>query len=170
MTAVAEENVARVRKGMEVVWNQGQWELSPQSYHDDIVVHTPTHRHPLRGRDEFHEMWHDLHTGYPDFHIEIEDIFAEGDRVAVRFTMTGTNTGPLAGMPATGKPVTIKELGLFRFRGERIEEIWFMTDSMAIGRQLGFIPDGPPPPKAVIALINGMNRLANLLPKRGKQH
>ena len=53
MTAVAQDNVARVRKGMDEVWNQAKWELSPQSYHDDVIVHTPTHDHPLHGRDEF---------------------------------------------------------------------------------------------------------------------
>lgn len=169
MTSIAQDNIARVRKGMGEVWNNGKWELAVESYHDDIVVHTPTHPHPLHGRDEFKEMWSDLHTGYPDFHIDIHDIFADGDKVAVRFTMTGTNTGPLSGMPATGKPVTIKELGLFRFRGERIEEIWFMTDSMAIGKQLGFIPDGPPPPKMVIVLMNTMSKVANAMPKRGKK-
>lgn len=153
----AERNKELVRAGINAAWNERTWD--PERYAEDIVVHAPTQPEPYRGRDEFKQMWQDLTTAYEDFHMEILDLFGEGHRCGVRFLVTGTNTGEYFGMPATGRSLRIEELAIFHFSADgKMQEIWFGLDSMEVGKQLGMIPDGPPP-KALIAFMRFTQKL-----------
>jgi predicted ester cyclase len=80
---------------------------------------------------------------FPDLTMRVEDIFGDGDKVVVRFTLNGTNTGPLFGMPPTGREVTMTGIGIYRFgpHGKIIEE-WYENDAIGQMRQLGLLPDG----------------------------
>lgn len=157
----AEENKRRVRTGFEEIWNKGNWDLAIERYHRDIVVHTPTEPEPVRGLEEFKRVWGELHVAYPDINMAVRDIFADGDKVAVRFTVTGTNTGSLAGLKPTGKRVAFDEAAFFRFEDGLVKEAWFAFDSMEMGRQLGIAPDGPPP----LIVVKAMGLMARFMPK-----
>jgi steroid delta-isomerase-like uncharacterized protein len=65
-----------------------------------------------------------MHTAQPDMRFTIEDLVAEGDRVTIRWTMHGTNTGPLLGRPPTGRPIELAAIVIFRIAGGRIAERW----------------------------------------------
>src|ERR1700704_3513073 len=84
-----------------------------------------------------------LHVGqgyfeaFPDFHLTVQDLVAEGDRVAVRWTWTGTHKGEFMGAPATGKHVEGAGMGLYRVSGSLIAEQWVTEDMTALMRQLG---------------------------------
>jgi predicted ester cyclase len=79
----------------------------------------------------------------------VEDQVAEGDRVVVRLTFTGTHTGPWMGLPPTGKPVTVKGMALYRLQDGKIVEQWTIGDTFGLLRQLGAVaepmPSGEPP-------------------------
>ncbi|HEX3476029.1 MAG TPA: ester cyclase [Kofleriaceae bacterium] len=81
-----------------------------------------------------------LLAAFPDAHNEIHDIVAEGDRVVVRWTMTGTHTGGGLGIPATGRAVRITGITMSRVVGGRIAEHWIYRDDIAMLRQLGLMP------------------------------
>ncbi|HEX3759216.1 MAG TPA: ester cyclase [Kofleriaceae bacterium] len=81
-----------------------------------------------------------LLAAFPDAHNEIHDIVAEGDRVVVRWTMTGTHTGGGLGIPATGRAVRITGITMSRVVGGRIAEHWIYRDDIATLRQLGLMP------------------------------
>jgi len=161
----ADDNKSLVITGFEEIWNKGNWAFASERYHDDIVVHTPNEPNPLHGLDEFKRVWSDLRTTFPDINMAVQDIFADGDMVAARFIVTGTNTGPLAGMKPTGKRVKFDEGAFFKFRDGKIEEAWFAFDSIIMGRQLGIAPNGPPP----LFFIKTMDFVSKLLPKRAAQ-
>jgi steroid delta-isomerase-like uncharacterized protein len=78
--------------------------------------------------------------GMPDFHTTIDDLIAEGDRVAARITMTGTHTGDFWGMPATGKTVKFTGMYIVRIKDGKIVEHWGEEDSVSLLQQLGFMP------------------------------
>jgi len=148
-----------VRRTIEQVWNKRDWDYSADSYAEDIVVHAPTQPAPYRSRDEFRRMWTDLTTASDDFHMEILDLFGDESRCGVRFLVTGTNTGEYFGMPATGRSINVEELAIFHFTPDgRVKEVWFGLDSMEVGKQLGLIPEGPPP-KALIAFMRFTQKL-----------
>jgi predicted ester cyclase len=89
------------------------------------------------GGSDFVEM---IIAAMPDFRLDIEDIFATGDRAAVRLRMTGTHTGePLLGCPATGKELSANAVFIYRFNGGRIAEAWQMVDGLAFFRLAGLL-------------------------------
>jgi predicted ester cyclase len=82
-----------------------------------------------------------LRTAFPDLRFEIEDLIAEGDTVAGRLTMNGTHTGPLMGMPPTGRKVRQAHMHFVRFRDGKAIEHWGVRDDMGMMRQMGVMPE-----------------------------
>lgn len=76
---------------------------------------------------------------YPDIHLTVEDLIAEGDKVVGRTTVTGTHRGEFMGLPPTGKSVTYNEIFIFRFVDGKVAETWGVVDVFAQIRQLGLV-------------------------------
>lgn len=81
-------------------------------------------------------------VAFPDLHFTVEDLIAEGDRVACRITTRGTHTGDFQGIPPTGKRVTQTGIDILRLAGGKIVERWGEFDSLGLLQQLGVVP-GP---------------------------
>lgn len=81
-----------------------------------------------------------LHTAFPDLRFVTEAIIAEGDTVATRGVLTGTHTGPFAGMPATGKAVRVSYIDMIRIVDGKLVEHWVQLDQLGMMQQLGAIP------------------------------
>ena len=79
-------------------------------------------------------------TAFPDVSFSIEDIVAEGDRVALRAIGRGTHTGPYRGMPATGKKVEVSMIGIGRYVNGKMAELWRISDRLGMMQQLGVMP------------------------------
>lgn len=76
-------------------------------------------------------------SAFPDWHETIEDIIAEGDRVWVRITYTGTHRGEFMGLAPTGKKVTSRAVDIYRVVDGKLAEYWNVTDNVGIFRQIG---------------------------------
>lgn len=87
-----------------------------------------------------------LRTAFPDLHFSIEELVAEGDTVAGRLTMSGTQEGPLVVMPPTGRPVRQNHMHFVRFRDGKAIEHWGVRDDLGMMRQFGVVPSGGPKP------------------------
>ena len=81
-----------------------------------------------------------LHRAFPDLHVSVEDVIAEGDRIAARNSVTGTHQGEYMGIPPTGRRVTYNEMFIVRFVDGRIAETWGVVDVFSQMKQLGAIP------------------------------
>jgi steroid delta-isomerase-like uncharacterized protein len=79
-------------------------------------------------------------TAFPDLHLTLEDIIAEGDKVVVRWTMRGTHQGASLGMPPTGKQFTLPGISLVRLDGGMAAETWVSFDQLVMLQQLGLAP------------------------------
>lgn len=158
-----EANKALVREGIAAIFNRGDWSAAEEHYAEDMVVHAPP-QPPFRGRESFKSLFTLLRTAFPDLRMEIEDLFAAGDRVAVRWTMHGTHRGDYAGFPPTGIKVAVQEILIFRFVDGKVQEIWHVPNIMETLQQLG-MPAGAPP-RAIILLMGLTQRIGRLLPKR----
>ena len=103
----------------------------------------------MQGLEKYKQFITTLRNGYPDFHETIEDIIAEGDKVWVRFTFTGTHTGeyqeylPSIGkitLAPTGKKITISLVDIFRIvDGKVVDWIWEIYDGFDFLKQLDLI-------------------------------
>lgn len=78
----------------------------------------------------------------PDAELTVEHVVAEGDKVAVHSTLTGTHQGRFLGIEPTGKPVSIAKIDMFRFSGGKIVESWPFWDNAGLLVQLGALPAG----------------------------
>jgi hypothetical protein len=105
----------------------------------EVLVRTPL---PVEatGAQALKEVFARLHRAFPDLHVTVEDLIAEGDKVAGRNSVTGTHQGEYMGLSATGKSVTYNEIFIFRFAGGRIAETWGVVDVFSQIKQLGGIP------------------------------
>ena len=92
------------------------------------------------GAQALKQVWAVLLRAFPDLHVAVEDVIAEGDKVVVRNTVTGTHQGEYRGLPPAGKSVTYNEIFVVRFAGSRIAEIWGVVDVLSQMKQLGMIP------------------------------
>jgi steroid delta-isomerase-like uncharacterized protein len=77
--------------------------------------------------------------GFPDVEIALEDLVAEGDKVAKRWIFRGTHTGEYAGIPPTGKQVTMRGITLYRLAGGKVTELYWNYDVFGLLQQLGAI-------------------------------
>ena len=134
-----EENKARVRRIYEEINSQNHEEMMEEFAARDLVWHgAPPGTPPgLAGAKQAHTA---LFTAFPDAHWVVEDLIAEGDKVAVRLTMRGTHQGDFMGIPPTGKEVTVTGISIYRFAGGRLVEDWSSVDNLGWLQQVGAIP------------------------------
>jgi predicted ester cyclase len=94
------------------------------------------------GRDGYHKMAVGFRDIFPDFHISIDDIIGEGDKLAIRFTETGTMKGELMGIPPTGRKFSITVAYFYRFVNGKVAEVLAFGDTLTFYQQLGVSPPG----------------------------
>jgi steroid delta-isomerase-like uncharacterized protein len=104
------------------------------------VNHDPS-MPPLQGYEGAKQLVRTLAGGFPDLRVRIEDIIAEADRVAARFSFTGTHRGDFMGVAATGRKITSSGCGLFRIQDGRLAENWVVFDAMGVAKQIGMIQE-----------------------------
>jgi predicted ester cyclase len=136
-----EENKALIRRLFEEVFNQGQEEVVDEIIAPDYVATFPGRPDPLLGPDGVKQNQRMFRAAFPDIHETAEEMIAEGDRVAVRWTGSGTQHGPLMGIPPTGKQVTVTGISIFRIAHRQLVEGWISMDMLGVLQQLGVVPD-----------------------------
>lgn len=132
-------NKAVIRRFVEEVQNKQDWDAYDELNAPDFVNLSAPPGVPA-DREGGKVFLQALAAAYPDLHIRIDDMVAEGDTVVTKKTMTGTSTGEFAGMPATGKPVTLQYVDFMRIRDGRIVEHWNCFDQLSWLQQLGLAP------------------------------
>ena len=137
-----EDNKATVRGVFEEVWNQGKVAVLDELFAPNYIHHDPE-RPTICTLEDCKRYVTTTHSSFPDFHLTIEDLVAEGEQVVMRWTWRGTNTGDLViprHLPATGKPVTVTGITIFHFAGGKVVEDWHLADYLGMYQQLGLIP------------------------------
>ena len=134
-----QENKVISRRTFEEIWNQGKLEAIEELYDADQVSHGLGMEVPpgTAGIKQFISIYR---TAYPDTHFTVEDQVAEGDKVATRWTATGTHRGELMGIAPTGKRVTVTGIAITRVTNGKIVETWNNFDALGQLQQLGVIP------------------------------
>lgn len=144
-TAQLEENKAVVRRFGEIT-NAADWDALDEVMTEDFRRHSQaTAGPPVTSRDEFIRLQQSFLASMPDQQVTIEMMFAEGDKVAIYATYSGTQTGPMGDFPATGRRAESKFLAIFRLEDGKIAELWAEWDNLAMLAQLGLFPPPPAP-------------------------
>ena len=95
---------------------------------------------PVRGPEGFKQLVGMFRAAFPDLRVVVEDTFTDGDLVGSRGTINGTHGGDFMGVPATGRPVSIKYIDLWRVEDGRFTETWVQMDSLGLMQQIGALP------------------------------
>lgn len=117
------------------VWNAWSAPALEELISADIVFRGSI-GYVVNGIAEFKEYVNRIRFAFPDFHNYIEELIAEGERVAARLTYTGTHRGELFGLPATGNKITYAGMAIFEFKEGKILRGYVLGDTESLKRQL----------------------------------
>ena len=140
-----EELKAIVRRYIEEVWNNGNLALIDELFAQDWINHNPSVGQTA-GREGLKQLIAGFRDAAPDLHLTINDMIAEGDRVATRWTAQGTHQGEVMGAPPTGKLIRGTAIVIDRIVDGRIVEHWAGRDDLGMYQQLGLLPSLEPVP------------------------
>lgn len=104
---------------------------------EDFIINIAGMPHQRRGAKAWKENVAVILTAFPDLDFRIEDVIAQGDRVAVRMTFTGTHTGEFMGASPTGRQIEYASYEIYRFENGRIAEEWINSDILSLLQQVG---------------------------------
>jgi steroid delta-isomerase-like uncharacterized protein len=93
----------------------------------------------IHGPEAFKQFHATFRNAFPNMHIHLEDLIAEGDKVAFIYTATGTHQGALMTIPATGKSSRFTGMGIIRIANGKVAEGWNVFDQLTMFQQLGVI-------------------------------
>ena len=132
-----EENKENIRRLIEEVYNQGNMSaVDDLVANDHVIVGNPN----LKGPEGIKQFATSVRTSFPDFHMKIDDMVAEGDIVATYLTWTGTQTGEWMNIPPTGKKITVSGSFFFKLRDGKEIESKGISQYLSMYQQLGVPP------------------------------
>jgi len=137
-----EENKAKVRRVIEEAWNKGDLAVVDELLAPNYVFHVPGN--DFKGPEGLKQAVTMYRNALPDLHVAIEDMFAEGDKVACRYTYRGTLKGELMGIAPTGKQFIVTGAAFMHFVGGKEVEAFNFFDQLSMSQQLGVAPPVSP--------------------------
>src|SRR5689334_4975105 len=130
----AHESKLIARRFIEEILGQGRLDLLEELTAADYADHNlPSGVTPRQSIAAFR-------AGFPDAQVMVEDIIGEDDKAVVRYTISGTHTGSLYGIPPTGKAVRMTGISMYRTGEGKLVEGWVEYDQLGLLQQLGVVP------------------------------
>ncbi len=133
----AEENKAIARRAYDAI-NRNDLDALEEMVDSDITDHDPA---PGQGPglEGVKQYFSSLHAAFPDVHMDVEDMIAEGEKVVARVSVSGTHQGEFLGIEPTGNRVTIKGIDILRITDGKVVEHWGNFDDLGMLQQLGVV-------------------------------
>jgi predicted ester cyclase len=137
---VSKENKKLVHEITEVVWNRCCLDRIPEFYAEDFVADYRPYC-PLReGHEGIRGMVEGAWAAFPDYHEELHELIAEGDRVVAHLTISGTQQGQWGPLPPTGRRAEFEEIVILQIRDGKVCKQRGIVDNLSALRQLGVVP------------------------------
>ncbi len=133
-----EENKGVVRRFFELGPSSGNLDEAMGLLAQDLVLHVPLPAAP--GVQGICDVVTACRAAFAHLNVTVEDLVAEGDLVAARFTAHGIHKGAFMGLPPTGKSITMTGMEIFRIEDGRIAELWGEANLLGLMQQLGISP------------------------------
>jgi steroid delta-isomerase-like uncharacterized protein len=131
------ENKVMMRRWFEEVWNRGRVAAIDEMLSSQATIHgLGPEGLDVAAFKQFHTRYR---SAFPDVRIHVEDVIAEGDKVAVRWSGTGTHQGNDLGFPATGNSIQFTGMTIGRVENGKLVEGWNVFDQLGMLQQLGVV-------------------------------
>ncbi len=137
-----DENKRVARRIFEEVLNRGDFAVADQLVLD-CYRHHPAPPGLPAGAEGFCAILQMYRAGFPDLQTVVENVIGEGDRVAVRFSGTGTHDGEFMGIVPTGRRIRATGMAWFRFEDGKVAEEWSELNTLEILLEIGALPGLP---------------------------
>jgi steroid delta-isomerase-like uncharacterized protein len=139
---MSEENKALVRRWFEEVWNNGRTDAIDEMFDQNGIAHglSDDPSNPIKGPSQFRPFHSLFRDAFPNMMIVIEDMVAEGDRVAARCSVRAKHEGDFMGRAATQGPVEFTGMTIVRIDNGKIVEAWNNFDFLTMYQQIGKMP------------------------------
>jgi steroid delta-isomerase-like uncharacterized protein len=137
--ANAEQNKLHMLRFTEFI-NTASEKLAEELVSVDATFHVPGSVEPLSGPTGYLSLIGMLRSGFSDIQWTLEELIAEQDKVAARFTMRGTHNGTFFGIPPTGKLIAVQAMNFYRFLNGKIVEERGQPDLLGLLQQIGAAP------------------------------
>jgi steroid delta-isomerase-like uncharacterized protein len=134
-----EQNKALLSRVIKEVFNQGKTSLIDELFAPGFVEHEEPPPGMPPGREGVKQIVSLFRSAFPDLKVKIDDTIADGDKVVIRSTWSGTHKGEFMGIAPTGKSVSFGVIDIVRIAGGKIVEHWGQMDSMRMMQQLGAV-------------------------------
>lgn len=129
-----EANEKIVQRYFDELMNRNMLNITPEIIHEDIIYHRAKHKGDRRGIEDFIQYIQLNNLHFPDLKFETEDIFADDDKVVVRFIATGT-------YQTNGRQVVVEGIRIFEIENNKIEEIWEQMDDIHVMSNIEVLDD-----------------------------
>lgn len=131
---------AALERLYEDVWNGADPETADELVHDKYIIHDREMAAEMQGPELYKGLASGTREIFPDMTFTIEDTVVGSERVALRWTMTGTQQGETFGVEPTGRQVELSAIEINRFEGGKLIETWTQSDQLGLMQQLGAVP------------------------------
>jgi len=136
---MSDANKQLVLRWFEEVWNKGRADAIEEMFDENGIAHglSDDPANPMRGPKDYRPFYSTLREAFPNIKVVVEDMVAEGDKVAARCSVSGKHEGDSLGIAATQLPVDFNGITIVRIADGKIVEAWNNFDFMKMNRQLG---------------------------------
>lgn len=139
--APAEEDaMAAMKADILAIWNDQNYDVLAKIHSEDIIVHSSSYAEPIVGIEAFTKMVKANAITFPDFELQLGNIYFSGDMTFLFWKAVGTNDGPFAnGSPPTGKTIKIWGMAADKVVDGKVVETWIVWNEVDMLRQLGML-------------------------------
>ena len=134
----AEKNKTLFRRLIEEA-NKGNFDAIWDTIAPDCVIVDETGK--VFTKDGYRQRLNEVLAAFPDYHLVIEDLITDEDKVVARYTESATMKGSIMGMEATGKQFTCPAIEIWRFSDGKVTGLWMARDLLTQSMQIGIIPE-----------------------------
>ena len=136
---MSEDHQAILTRILDEAWNQGNIDVVDELVATEYAYHDPQYPES-EGVEGYKQRVSTYRSAFPDIHFTVEDMIAEGDKLAFRWSSTGTQTGDLPDIPATNRTTSVWGIGIVRIVNGKIVEEWVVWDTLGMMQNLGVAP------------------------------
>lgn len=140
MTTTEKNNRELIRRYTEEVFVNRNYAVIDEVMAEEIDYFNPALPGEISSPDEFKGAVQMIHSAFPDLGASVEDIVAEGSKVATRTREWGTHKGAFGDVPPTGNSFDVQAINIYRIERGKINGVWVQFDSLSMMQQLGLAP------------------------------
>ena len=131
------ENKVLIRRLYDEAWARGELDVIDEVFADDYVRHDSRAMSPAPGPAGQRQITAGFRAAFPDLRFDVDLLVADEDLVVARWTASGTQTGALGPVEASGRHASFSGVNIFRFEGVKVAEVWNHRDDLGLMEQLG---------------------------------